>query len=272
MIKIEFSGEDKAALSYERYNHPHPFVQRKMEALWLKSQGLAHEEICRLTNVCSTILTDYVRDYQEGGIKALKILAFRRPRSDLEAQPSPHFSSKRKGLGQSAVSANELYEPINQWPQPSFRHVRYEIVEQAALPKRRMGSAFRRVDLQMPIQRAQFATQDLFGDREAVVIEHPLREVDQSPAHDPMDRRDRAGLDHRDERTPLVVIELRGMPGRLAVDEAIRSPQIRPEHPIADGLEPDPSKPSRVRTRASRLFPAEPGLEAPAHRNHRVTK
>jgi transposase len=84
MIKIEFSDEDKAALSYERYNHPHPFVQRKMEALWLKSQGLAHKDIRRLTNVCSTTLTDYVRDYQEGGIEALKILAFRRPRSDLE--------------------------------------------------------------------------------------------------------------------------------------------------------------------------------------------
>src|SRR5277367_3864694 len=80
MIKIEFSDEDKAALSYERYNHPHPFVQRKMEALWLKSQGLAHKDIRRLTNVCSTTLTDYVRDYQEGGIEALKILAFRRPR------------------------------------------------------------------------------------------------------------------------------------------------------------------------------------------------
>jgi transposase len=84
MIKIEFSDEDKAALSYERYNHPHPFVQRKMEALWLKSQGLAHKDIGRLTNVSSTTLTDYVRDYQEGGIEALKILAFRRPRSDLE--------------------------------------------------------------------------------------------------------------------------------------------------------------------------------------------
>src|SRR5271163_4734037 len=59
MIKIEFSDEDKAALSYERYNHPHPFVQRKMEALWLKSQGLAHKDIRRLTNVCSTTLTDY---------------------------------------------------------------------------------------------------------------------------------------------------------------------------------------------------------------------
>jgi transposase len=84
LIRIEFNDEDKAALSYERYNHPHPFVQRKMEALWLKSQGLAHKDICRLTDVCSTTLTDYVRDYQEGGIEALKVLPFRRPRSDLE--------------------------------------------------------------------------------------------------------------------------------------------------------------------------------------------
>ncbi len=84
MIRVEFSDEDKTVLSYERYNHPHPFVQRKMEALWLKSQGLAHKDICRLTNVCSTTLTEYVRSYQRGGIEALKMLAFRRPRSDLE--------------------------------------------------------------------------------------------------------------------------------------------------------------------------------------------
>jgi hypothetical protein len=41
VITIEFCDEDKAALNYECYNHPHPFVQRKMEAVWLKSQGLA---------------------------------------------------------------------------------------------------------------------------------------------------------------------------------------------------------------------------------------
>ena len=84
LITIEFSDEDKASLNYERYNHPHPFVQRKMEALWLKSQGLAHKEICRLTDVCSTTLTSYVRDYQQGGIDALKALSFRQPASDLD--------------------------------------------------------------------------------------------------------------------------------------------------------------------------------------------
>ena len=52
-----------------------------------------------------------------------------------------------------------------------------------------------------------------------------------------MDRRDRTGLDHGDERAPLVVVELRRMPGRLAVDEAVRSPAIEPDHPIAKGLQ-----------------------------------
>jgi transposase len=84
LITIEFSDEDKAALNYERYHHPHPFVQRKMEAVWLKSQGLAHKDICRLTDVCSTTLTSYIRDYKQGGIEALKALSFRRPASDLD--------------------------------------------------------------------------------------------------------------------------------------------------------------------------------------------
>ena len=40
MFKLTFSDADKQALDEQRYHHPHPRVQRKMEALWLKSQGL----------------------------------------------------------------------------------------------------------------------------------------------------------------------------------------------------------------------------------------
>ena len=57
------------------------------------------------------------------------------------------------------------------------------------------------------VQRPQFAAQDLFGHRQAVFVEHPLRQIDQSPAHDLMNRRGRTGFDHGDERTPLCVIE-----------------------------------------------------------------
>ena len=67
MIKIDFTAAEIKALHYERYHHPHPRVQRKMEVLWLKSQGLPHKEISRLSGVSSTTLTRYVREYQQGG-------------------------------------------------------------------------------------------------------------------------------------------------------------------------------------------------------------
>lgn len=86
MIQIVFTEEDKMALAYERYHHPHPFVQCKMEALWLKSQGLAHKEICRLTGIrSSTTLTGYLRSYKDGGIEALKEIKFYRPQSAMSA-------------------------------------------------------------------------------------------------------------------------------------------------------------------------------------------
>ena len=85
MVKLEFTADERQRLHYERYYHPHPRVQRKMEALWLKSQGIAHREISRLTGISSTTLTSYLRAYQDGGIEALKTLNFRRPESDLKA-------------------------------------------------------------------------------------------------------------------------------------------------------------------------------------------
>lgn len=89
MIPIEFSEADKQALTYERYHHPHPRVQRKMEALWLKSQGVSHKEICRLTGICKATLCTYLRDYQQGGIEQLKKLNFYKTQSEL----APHIAA-----------------------------------------------------------------------------------------------------------------------------------------------------------------------------------
>ena len=81
MITIEFSPTDIAALEYERYHYPDPKVQKKMEALYLKSQGVKHAEICRLCRISKTTLTTYLKQYQTGGIERLKQL-------DYQGQPS----------------------------------------------------------------------------------------------------------------------------------------------------------------------------------------
>jgi transposase len=119
MIKIEFSDSDKAALSYERFNHPHPVVQRKMEALWLKSQGLPHKDISRLTDICSTTLTDYLRNYQQGGIEALKTLSFRRPRSDLDDYRTTleaHFREHPPASAKEAMATIEKLTGVKRSP------------------------------------------------------------------------------------------------------------------------------------------------------------
>ena len=83
MIRIQFTKEEIKALDYERYHLPHPRVQKKMEALWLKSQGLSHGEIARLTLISPNTLRAYLRQYLEGGIEALKIVNFSQQPSEL---------------------------------------------------------------------------------------------------------------------------------------------------------------------------------------------
>ena len=85
MIVIDFTQEDIEALDYQRYHHPHPKVQRKMEALWLKSQELPHHQIVALTGISANTLRAYLRHYQTGGIEALKQLNYRRQESELLA-------------------------------------------------------------------------------------------------------------------------------------------------------------------------------------------
>lgn len=81
MLRIEFTPEEISQLHYERYHHPHPKVQKKMEAVYLKSQQLAHREICQLCQISKPTLWRYLKQYQSGGIEALKQL-------DYQGQPS----------------------------------------------------------------------------------------------------------------------------------------------------------------------------------------
>ena len=98
MIHLEFNEEEKQALYYERFNHPDPRVQKKMEALWLKSQKLPHHQIVQLVGISANTLRNYFRDYQEGGIEKLKKTNFYRPQSELE-----NYSSRPKS-GEAVTS------------------------------------------------------------------------------------------------------------------------------------------------------------------------
>ena len=84
MIRIEFSEEEIERLRRERFEHPHPRVQRKMEALLLKSEALPHHQITRILGVSENTLRQYLREYRDGGIERLKAIRFCPPRSELD--------------------------------------------------------------------------------------------------------------------------------------------------------------------------------------------
>jgi len=71
MLTLHFTELEQHQLHYERFHHPHPRVQLKMEVLYLKSQGLAHQEIARLTRLSPRTITRYLHRYRDGGIEAL---------------------------------------------------------------------------------------------------------------------------------------------------------------------------------------------------------
>ena len=84
MRPITFSADDRSAIAFERYHHPEPFVQRKMEVLWLKSQGLAHDDIARLAGVARSSVQRYLNEFRTGGLGAIRRYPWKGQRGALE--------------------------------------------------------------------------------------------------------------------------------------------------------------------------------------------
>ena len=85
MLHVTFSEEELDELRYERFHHPHPRVQQRMEALLLKSQGLQHKDICQFVGISLNTLRNYLRIYEQDGLDGLKVLKYRGPVSELDA-------------------------------------------------------------------------------------------------------------------------------------------------------------------------------------------
>ena len=112
MIHIDFTPEQIDALHHERFHHPHPRVQQKMEAVYLKSQGLPHKDICRLTRITENTLRSFLRQYQEGGIERLKRTDWAGTTSELDEHRGTLEEFFRKNPPRSTAQAAAAIERI----------------------------------------------------------------------------------------------------------------------------------------------------------------
>jgi transposase len=85
MTRPTFSEQERGQLRRERFEHPHPRVQLRMEVLWLISCGESYSSAARLADVSDATVDRYVAIYRERGIDGLKQFDWQGPTSELAA-------------------------------------------------------------------------------------------------------------------------------------------------------------------------------------------
>ena len=85
MLQVIIKEEDKAVFARERYEHIHPRVCKRMDALHMKSKGVPNKQICDLLDICENTLLGYFKLYNAGGVEELRKINFNRPQSQLVA-------------------------------------------------------------------------------------------------------------------------------------------------------------------------------------------
>ena len=98
-------------------------------------------------------------------------------------------------------------------------------------------------------QRPQFARQRLLGDRDAELLPDPLDEVDQTPAHHPVDGRNGSWLDDGLQSRPLGLVQDRSSARGLTVDQPGRALGVEAQHPVTHALQGYATTAGRLRPR-----------------------
>ncbi len=110
MRRFTFTPDVRAAIRYDRYHHPHPRVQQKMEVLWLKSQGLTHEDIARLAAVSRRSVQRYLDEFADGGLEHIRRLPWKGKANELAAHQASLEDHFLEHLPRSAREAQAAIE------------------------------------------------------------------------------------------------------------------------------------------------------------------
>ncbi len=109
---LTFSPEDRRVLSSERYTHPDPRVQRRMEVVWLISQGETQARAGVLAGVSKATVERYVAIYRSGGVTGLRRFHWVKPVSVLETHRGSLEESFREHPPHTVAEACERIKAL----------------------------------------------------------------------------------------------------------------------------------------------------------------
>ena len=139
MRTITFTADDRRALAHDRYHHPDPRVQRKMEVLWLKSHGLGHDQIAAYADVSRRTVQRYLNEYHEGGLPRLRRCQWHQPHSALAEHQDSLEEYFRKHPVRSAKQARAIIEQQT-GVRRGLSQVRHFLKDRLGLRWRRTGA------------------------------------------------------------------------------------------------------------------------------------
>jgi transposase len=84
MRHFEFTADELQTINQERFSHPDPNVQRRMEILWLKAHGESHERIAVLSGVSRRTVQRVLDLFAESRLDAVPVFHWHLPTSALE--------------------------------------------------------------------------------------------------------------------------------------------------------------------------------------------
>lgn len=94
-------------------------------------------------------------------------------------------------------------------------------------------------------QLLQLAADAGLVERDGKFVIKPLGQVDQPPAHHPVNRWDGTAFDNIDQCLSLRIVQPRAGAGRFAAQKSIGPMGIEPDHPVPHDLKPNAADPGR---------------------------
>jgi transposase len=85
MRPLTVTADDLAAIAHDRYHHPVPLVQKRMEVVWLYHHGQTQATCAALAGVSHRSAQRYLDAYRDHGLAGLRRVEWRGPESELAA-------------------------------------------------------------------------------------------------------------------------------------------------------------------------------------------
>ena len=85
MRPVTLTADDLKAIAHDRYHHPAPLVQKRMEVLWLYHHGHTQAACATLAGVGHRSVQRYLDAYRDRGLTALRRLDWKGMASELDA-------------------------------------------------------------------------------------------------------------------------------------------------------------------------------------------